>query len=233
MLGQREGSSHKPKAKVISLHAISFKDLAVPGEEQGKKRLEILRSFKYTVKEQEEVETLVEALQNIFKERPVWLKSSLEIELENKNISYSSSFLLKKVLSSIAYLFKNGPWKFTYCKFGYDPRSDKKAMIYQSFYVGVFNRNFLSTQGINSGSNQLSLKGAIEDNPTTMTDYKRRKYQSIQLVDVKDASIQQMLVYLKKDNESNYHQMCDPKYGWIYDKKYYCFIVKKIKDLIR
>lgn len=30
----------------------------------------------------------------------------------------------------LAYIFKNGPWKHSYVKFGYDPRLDRESLDY-------------------------------------------------------------------------------------------------------
>lgn len=41
----------------------------------------------------------------------------------------------------IAYLYKRGPWKHCYVKFGYDPRIDPKAAMYQTFEIGTGESN--------------------------------------------------------------------------------------------
>ncbi len=38
---------------------------------------------------------------------------------------------LKNVLKYQCYTFRNGPWKHTFCAFGFDPRINYKAVIFQ------------------------------------------------------------------------------------------------------
>lgn len=118
-------------------------DETVPGLEEEAAKIQIMKSMKVTAKEEEEMDQLLTQLRFLFDLKPVWIKTSLETELLSKGIKYSSDFTLKKALGILTYLFKNGPWKFTYIKFGYDPRKDKKSFIYQTFNVGIGNRNFL------------------------------------------------------------------------------------------
>jgi len=42
---------------------------------------------------------------------------------------------LKNVLKYLCYTFRNGPWKHTFCAFGFDPRTNPKAVIYQNVAV--------------------------------------------------------------------------------------------------
>ena len=44
---------------------------------------------------------------------------------------------LKNALKYIAYTFKDGPWKHTFCKFGYNPQEDKNSVIYQIFFIKI------------------------------------------------------------------------------------------------
>lgn len=119
-------------------------DVIVPGTEEEASRIGILKSMKTSAREEEEMDQLLSNLKLLLAQKPVWIKTSIEVEFANKGIKYSSDFALKKALATLTYLFKNGPWKFTYIKFGYDPRKDKKSFIYQTFNVGIGNRNFLS-----------------------------------------------------------------------------------------
>lgn len=119
-------------------------DTTVPGVEEESVRLSILKTMKVTQREEEEMEQLLTHLRLLLEQKPVWIKSSIEAEFVAKGIKYSSDFALKKALATLTYLFKNGAWKFTYIKFGYDPRKDKKSFIYQTFNVGIGNRNFLT-----------------------------------------------------------------------------------------
>jgi len=39
---------------------------------------------------------------------------------------------LKNILRYLCYTFRNGPWKHTFCAFGFDPRTNYKTVIYQN-----------------------------------------------------------------------------------------------------
>ena len=117
---------------------------AIPQIDEYERRLSLLKSFRSSVKEEEEICNLVSNLKSIFELRPVWLKHRLAAELAGRGVKYNSEFALKKALAVITYLWKNGPWKFTYVRFGYDPRLHKDSLVYQTFNVGIWNRNFLA-----------------------------------------------------------------------------------------
>lgn len=143
--GKREfsGGSANERKKIHQL-SLSMSDQIVPGSEVLEGRVSALKGIKSYSREEEEMETLVTHIQELLNKKPVWLKTSLETELAAKGIKYSSDFTLKKALAALTYLFKNGPWKFTYIKFGYDPRKNKQSFAYQTFNVGIGNRNFLA-----------------------------------------------------------------------------------------
>ena len=133
------------KINQLSL-SISDPPAAVPQIDEYERRLEHLRSFRSGAKEEEEVNNLVANLKTIFEVRPVWLKHRLIAELSDRGVKFNSEFSLKKALAAISYLWKNGPWKFTYVRFGYDPRLHRESLVYQTFNVGIWNRNFLADQ---------------------------------------------------------------------------------------
>lgn len=45
--------------------------------------------------------------------------------------------LLSRCLAQISYNFKNGPWKHSYVKFGYDPRQTFESIDYQIIDISV------------------------------------------------------------------------------------------------
>lgn len=124
--------------------SIAVEDEGVPALAEQTTRLEALRSFKRSAAEEEELTNLLNELSALFARRPVWLKQGIERELALLKVGYSSDFTLKKALAASSYLFRNGPWKFTYVRFGYDPRLNKEALEYQTFNVGYGNKNFMN-----------------------------------------------------------------------------------------
>jgi RNA polymerase III transcription factor (TF)IIIC subunit HTH domain len=212
-----ELGGNKPEAKKISLISLKITDKIVPTIDEQTQRLAVLRSLKTNAKDDEDTEQLLQVVQSLFKQKPVWLKQSIEWELSQRGITYPSDFTLKKILACVSYLFKNGPWKFTYVRLGYDPRKHKESLVYQAFNVGIGNRNFLMGQ----------------DSGGVNTDFKRRNYENVQLCEVNESNILRLVAHLKKENEGNHHQQCDERLGWVSDKKYYSYIVKRLKEHMR
>ena len=120
----------------------------IPNEDEEEHRIQMIKSFRLSDKEEKEIMGLITHIKSLFQLRPVWLKSSLEAELALRDVKYPSDFSLKKALAATSYLIKNGPWKFTYARFGFDPRKSKDAIEFQSFNVGIRNRHFMSESRI-------------------------------------------------------------------------------------
>ncbi|KDQ20732.1 hypothetical protein BOTBODRAFT_317063 [Botryobasidium botryosum FD-172 SS1] len=75
---------------------------------------------------------LLARLKELFEQRPVWSRLALLNQfsaLEAKEIHYTKSFI-----PLVAYIFNDGPWRDTLVRFGYDPRLDPSARIYQRLY---------------------------------------------------------------------------------------------------
>ncbi|KAH9489477.1 General transcription factor 3C polypeptide 5 [Bulinus truncatus] len=66
-------------------------------------------------------------LLKFFEERPLWIKTAIIARLD-----FAYHRLLKHLLPMVAYYIETGPWRNLWCKFGYDPRKDPKAKIYQT-----------------------------------------------------------------------------------------------------
>jgi len=212
MLGKREIKESKNEPKKIHQISVSITDPNVPDADEENNRKELLRTFKSTQKEEEDLQNLIAHLKLLFNLRPVWLKSSIEAELSTRGVKYSSDFTLKKALAVVSYLFKNGPWKFTYVRFGYDPRHDKAALDYQTFNIGIGNSFFMSARTNSS-----------------MTEFKRRNHQNQQLCEVSDPPLQRILAQVKKDLSSNHHAQADIKTGWL-DKKCAVYVSRRLKE---
>lgn len=65
-------------------------------------------------------------VRKLFEERPVWSKYALLCRTQ------FSSDQLKYLLPSVAYYFVTGPWRVMWVRFGYDPRKDTSARVYQT-----------------------------------------------------------------------------------------------------
>lgn len=64
-------------------------------------------------------------LRRLFDQRPIWTRNSLLYHLKITEV------ILKRIIHHVAYFFCNGPWNRCWVKYGYDPRKDPKAKIYQ------------------------------------------------------------------------------------------------------
>ena len=76
-------------------------------------------------KEVRSKEYLLPLLEKLFEERPIWSRVSLNCKTR------ADSGSLRSALSCIAYHFCSGPWKFSWIKFGIDPRTLPKYKWYQ------------------------------------------------------------------------------------------------------
>ena len=61
----------------------------------------------------------------MFKTRPIWTRVALVMNLDQPG-QY-----LKIILPAVAYYTLTGPWRRVWVRFGYDPRKDPQAKIYQ------------------------------------------------------------------------------------------------------
>lgn len=68
-------------------------------------------------------------LRELFDERPMWTRMGL---LYRTRIDDS---LLRSILQKYAFYILSGPWGRLWCKFGYDPRTDRNGGLYQTIMV--------------------------------------------------------------------------------------------------
>ncbi|KAM4105623.1 hypothetical protein ACB094_04G005300 [Castanea mollissima] len=69
-------------------------------------------------------------LTNLFDERPIWPKESLNERLLDKGLSFTIE-MFRRHLSRIAYYFSSGPFLRFWIRKGYDPHKDPGSCIYQ------------------------------------------------------------------------------------------------------
>ncbi|KAL4631840.1 hypothetical protein ACB092_04G006600 [Castanea dentata] len=69
-------------------------------------------------------------LTNLFDERPIWPKESLNERLLDKGLSFTIE-MFRRHLSRIAYYFSSGPFLRFWIRKGYNPRKDPGSCIYQ------------------------------------------------------------------------------------------------------
>ncbi|VTZ67703.1 general transcription factor 3C polypeptide 5, putative [Plasmodium chabaudi chabaudi] len=98
----------------------------------------------------------------LFDIRPIWSKEVLVEHLENV-----TTYCLKSCFSKVCFYFANGPWRRTYCRYGYDPRNDPSSYIYQTI---DFRDNYyrdINTKNIEEMNKPIIKKKNILDQTIT------------------------------------------------------------------
>lgn len=103
-----------------SIHAI-FINFDVP-DVPKKPREMALKLLRVKFLEEQHLATV----RKLFEERPIWSKYALLCKTKFSNDQ------LKFLLPSVAFYFVTGPWRVMWVRFGYDPRKDPSARIYQT-----------------------------------------------------------------------------------------------------
>ncbi|KFD52231.1 hypothetical protein M513_06944 [Trichuris suis] len=70
-----------------------------------------------------------EMFEKVLQERPVWNKTDLR-----KKLSLDRS-MFQALLPKFAFYIQTGPWARLWCRYGYDPRKNPEACLYQSITV--------------------------------------------------------------------------------------------------
>ncbi|SOV79188.1 general transcription factor 3C polypeptide 5, putative [Plasmodium sp. gorilla clade G3] len=124
----------------------------------------------------------------LFEIRPIWCKDVLLEHVEN-----ISTYCLKSCFSKICFYFADGPWRRTYCKYGYDPRKDPTSYIYQTIDFRYNLSREIKTKDIEEINKCISKKKLYID--TTITNLlKKRKKNKVSNV---------MVQYNNKNNPDN------------------------------
>jgi general transcription factor 3C polypeptide 5 (transcription factor C subunit 1) len=74
-----------------------------------------------------------------FNERPIWTRQALEMNVPPQDVKR-----FKAVLPTVAYFFRNGPWRHTWVKYGYDPRKHPESKMY-ALKIELSSTNIVST----------------------------------------------------------------------------------------
>ncbi|XP_059049869.1 general transcription factor 3C polypeptide 5-like, partial [Achroia grisella] len=166
-----------------------------------------------------------ELIQKMFEERPIWSMNLIKYHSKVRTPS------LKIILPCLAFYMKSGPWKMLWVKYGYDPRKDPAARMYQSLdfrvrhTVGVHSvvmtreyahykradrvRNAQKRRRVNdpnSGTEEIS-EAAVYFRPGVPPAQRQVYYQ---LCDIKLPEVEELLA---KEPSPGY--LCHPKRGWL------------------
>jgi general transcription factor 3C polypeptide 5 (transcription factor C subunit 1) len=127
---------------------------------------------------------VISAIQSLLQSKPVWQRSSLETAVGTHQIS---SWRFSHLVRKCAYLFLDGPWRNTYIRFGYDPRTDPESRVWQMI-------DFRAPRTPRAAS-------------ISQTDNQTARSQLIQLSDIDDPVVKGIL----RKNPST----CDSHTGWL------------------
>eukprot|EP01017_Pseudomicrothorax_dubius_P047564 TRINITY_DN8565_c0_g2_i3.p1 TRINITY_DN8565_c0_g2~~TRINITY_DN8565_c0_g2_i3.p1 ORF type:complete len:292 (+),score=49.28 TRINITY_DN8565_c0_g2_i3:221-1096(+) len=166
-------------------------------------------------------------LRFLFNERPIWLRNVILSEIKDHKQDHKeefSEYKFKKYLSALGYSFKDGPWKFTYIRYGYDPRTDPSAFKYQIVDVGVIKRE--------DYQNKMFEKNSfIVYNPRDFSQVVKYR-QLYQICDLEDEVIKSILQSQEARISNQTNLKCDKSFGWL-DRAAYRSINKQIKEKMK
>ncbi|WEW56195.1 tau 95 subunit of transcription factor TFIIIC [Emydomyces testavorans] len=75
----------------------------------------------------------ISTLQSLFDQRPAWTRRALRNCLNTSEEKYT----LRTAIPYVGYIFSSGPWRDAILKFGYDPRINPDARIYQTLMFRI------------------------------------------------------------------------------------------------
>lgn len=119
-----------------------------------------------TISIAEEHICLIEPIKNLFSERPIWTAMALVDRIRSsspaiyKKISAGGwESTLKRictVATNFAYRFISGPWRSTFVRYGFDPRTDSTSAAYQ-----IFDLRFGKQQGTDKGTDSGTIASPL------------------------------------------------------------------------
>ncbi|KAI9016341.1 RNA polymerase III transcription factor IIIC subunit-domain-containing protein [Phycomyces nitens] len=110
---------NKSRKKGFNITSINFFDDDAPDAPKHDRNIEF-----------DKYESTANEIRKLFKERDIWSRASL-----NNFLAPEHHKGIKIVLPSLAYTFRDGPWRSCWISFGMDPRKDPKYARYQQIYI--------------------------------------------------------------------------------------------------
>jgi general transcription factor 3C polypeptide 5 (transcription factor C subunit 1) len=177
------------------------------------------------------LEERIERVRQLFEERPIWTKAAIRY---NTGLTDEHT---KIILPVVAYYFINGPWRISWVKFGYDPRKDPTARIYQTLDYRIrtaestklkvsAKRSYAGKTSLFLGPThvkKMSLKHDMSAKPKLEMDERYYVLRPLtipparqmfyQLCDLILPEIQEMISNLSKSSSG----LCHLKNGWLPD----------------
>ncbi|ETW84234.1 hypothetical protein HETIRDRAFT_123874 [Heterobasidion irregulare TC 32-1] len=161
---------------------------------------------------------LLKDLEKLFKERPIWTRAAL---LNQFTPAQAREIHNSKVLLPLScYVFQDGPWRDTLVRFGYEPREDKGARLFQRLYFRNLNHAIARPSVVTRRQeSRYSITSThIFDGVTVTTET-----AAFQLCDIEDALLKDMI-----EDEEVVRDTCNERDGW-----YTTHQLERIKAVLR
>ncbi|VVD02713.1 unnamed protein product [Leptidea sinapis] len=151
-----------------------------------------------------------ETVKKMFEDRPIWSSSLV------KHLTNIKEPSLRMIFPCLAYYLKTGPWRLLWVRYGYDPRKEPNARIYQTLDFRlrhtVLSRdsktNVSKRKTVTDPSNSEDvLESAVYFEPGTVPPQRQIFYT---FCDVHVPEVQEVI---NKEPPAGYS--CHPKWGWL------------------
>ncbi|KAK2155681.1 hypothetical protein LSH36_233g01012 [Paralvinella palmiformis] len=151
------------------------------------------------VNRRKKIADLLEKVAEKFKERPIWTRMALAM-----NMDYTAQYL-KTILPAVAYYMLTGPWRRVWIRFGYDPRTEPGAKIYQVVDFRIKDKQLSQNLGINikRSSTGCKLPNMMTKAQTTVPKIKQSELRTGDFSGISEGQSQ-----AEKETE------CTEKDGW-------------------
>ncbi|KAJ8523431.1 hypothetical protein ONZ45_g22 [Pleurotus djamor] len=169
---------------------------------------------------------LFKKLQDFFSARPIWTRQALMNQLSSNEARELVNS--KVLLPLVCYVFQDGPYRDTLVRFGYDPRKDPAARIYQRIYFRNSNHPIERPSVINKRQDRVTR-------PEDRTEMERKtshifdgvslakETAAFQLCDIVDPMLKTMI-----QGGDDLRDVCDERDGW-----YSSHALERIKSVLR
>ncbi|XP_059483425.1 general transcription factor 3C polypeptide 5 [Neocloeon triangulifer] len=146
------------------------------------------------VAQSRKLDHIVTIVKDLFDKRPIWTRAALLNALGLDKTTFSA------VIPCIAFFFLGGPWRLTWCRHGYDPRTDPAARYWQ---IIEFRAQSIDLR------KHLKLRTGEKENPVFTEGQIPSQLNSLfQLVDVHVKEVQNLLLSVP-------FKICQEKHGWV------------------
>ena len=186
-------------------------------------------------------EYLLPMLEALFQERPIWSRVALNCK------TGADSGSLRSALSHVAYHFSSGPWKFSWIKFGIDPRMHPKYKWYQVVECKVARARHARSKALQASD--YSFTTSLTDQAVSIESAKSRQVPeyvrdpksylltaeaavhtarlSYQLIDIEIECMRELI----RSTDGN-ETVCTKETGWFSAQDYeqIKFLVKNVVD---